>query len=57
MNTLDYQMKLAQLERVKGELRALAAIWYDPAFSGGDTYKTIKPMIESFVKDLSDNCG
>lgn len=57
MTNLDYQLKLAQLERAKGELRALCAIWYDASNCGGETYKVIKPMIEAFIETLSDHCG
>lgn len=54
----NYQLRLCQLERAKGELRALWSIWYDPyQVQGGKTYQTIKPMIEKFVNDLTDCCG
>lgn len=57
MNEIPYAMKIAQLEKAKGELRALVMLHYDASTGGGEVYKNIKPMVENFIKELEDNCG
>lgn len=57
MNDL-YTIKLMQLEKAKGELRALYALWFETGREhGGEVYSQIKPMIEKFINTLSDHCG
>ena len=57
MNT-EYMLKQAQLERAKGELNVLCAMWYDPSREkGGEVYREIKPMVDEFLKELADHCG
>lgn len=58
MNEVPYAIKIAQLEKVNGELRALVALWFDNNYeNGGETYLEINPMIEDFIEKLSDECG
>ena len=55
---VPYGLRLAQLEKVKGELKALCAMWYDPCYrGGGGRYEELKEMSEKFLRNLSDSCG
>lgn len=55
---IHYQMTQIQLQKAIGELRAVAASWYDSnVHEGGSVYKVIHPMIEKFIDELTDNCG
>lgn len=48
-----YNLQIAQAERAFGELRALAAMNYDPA-KGGDSeqYDKMKQMINKFIEEF-----
>ena len=54
--SVEYGFKIAQLEKVKGELRALYSLWYDP-MGNNEVYLEIKPLIEDFIKEISERCG
>lgn len=58
MNEVPYAMKICQLEKAKGELNALMSLWYAfDGYKGEETYCSIKPIIENFIKGLEDYCG
>ena len=58
MSEVPYAMKICQLEKAKGELRALVSLWYESSQEhGGETYSEINPMVEKFIENLSDYCG
>lgn len=58
MNEVPYAMKISQLEKAKGELRALSSLWYDSSLKdGGEIFHEINPMIENFIKELENHCG
>ena len=56
-NDVLYPQQLAQLEKAKGELRALVMLHFDASVGGGDKYKELKPMVEDFIKELENHCG
>jgi hypothetical protein len=55
-NDVLYPQQLAQLEKAKGELRALVMLNYDSsAIGGGEKYGELKPLVENFIKELENH--
>lgn len=50
-------LKQIQLEKVKGELRALKASYYDPMDSDNDRYKEVNTLIEGVIHELDNELG
>lgn len=51
-----YRQRLAQVERIIGELNALKVMHYEPmADKGGEMYGKAKEIIEPFIKEIRDN--
>lgn len=58
MSEVPYAVKICQLEKAKGELRALVSLWYESSQEhGGEIYAEINPLIEMFIEGLSNHCG
>lgn len=53
-----YQIQCAQLEKCKGELRALVALNYDPAKGNrSERYAEIKKLVDCMIEELDNVCG
>ena len=57
MTDVLYAIQQQQLQRCKGELRALLALHYDPMKGATVRYEEVTEIIEKCINDLENTIG